>query len=157
MDKDRKDIKLTPEQYRALLKSYLIGNLVQEDILGAKNKEVGRLHVLESYLLSFAGDFKAEDLVELKKDELLPSQEFENDCSAALDDYDEHQFWYRLAQDLAERDFRESATISEWRATEASGLMPDRVKTLHDKYHEEFDKRGLEKLRLSDSEKTVAE
>lgn len=148
MEKDLKDIRLTPEQYRELLKTYLIGNLVREDVLHHKNEKPGELHVLESYLLSFAADFKAEDIAEFRKDELLPSRELEDAANDVLDDYEDHQFWHRLEEDLAERDFRESATVEEWRGAEASGLWPDRMKALRELYHKEFHEHGSEKLRI---------
>ena len=149
---ERKDIKLNRAQYRELLKSALLGNIIREELADAKQDadEKKSIRILESYLLSFAPDFAQEELAEIEKEELVAAKEFEGECMDLLDEYDNDRFWHRLEHELGERDAWEHATSEERRAIEMSGLWPERARGLYGKYHEEFHAHGVDRLRIED-------
>ncbi len=145
------DIRLTEEQYREIIKSFLIGQYAREIATERDGGNADDLRPLESFLLSFAPNFKAENLVRSTGDALLPAKELEAECFDIMDEYDEDRFWHRLEQELGERDFWETASASERGAIEATGMWPDRVKESCRKYHREFHAHGIDRLRLMGS------
>jgi hypothetical protein len=142
------EIRLTESQYRELVKSFMAGQYIREDVARARSEEFDAVRALESYLLSLAPEFGAKDFVRKEKDEIQPGAPLEEECFNILDDYDNDRFWARLEADLGERDFMEQATPSERAAFDATGLMPERVKEFHRHYHREFKRHGTDRLRV---------
>jgi len=148
MEDERKHIKLTDEEYRELLKAVVLGNHVTDAVSEIRKEKRTDHRRLQNYLLSYAAEFASADFAELVKDELMPAREVDEEVHSALDDFTDDEFWHRLKGELGERDLWEAATPGERATIEASGLWPERVKELYEKYHKEFEDRGLDHLRL---------
>ena len=83
-----------------------------------------------------------------------PALEARMDLAGFLQDYDDCVLWDELAVRLAERDLREELGSRAFDALPPSERA-DRVDALAEAYDREFDKRGLDRLRLpSDPPKT---
>lgn len=80
-------------------------------------------------------------------DKLKPSEALLTRVDADIHDYDDCVFWDELALRLAERDLREEIGTTAFDAMPAAERQ-ERVDAAAEAYDQEFDKRGLEGLRL---------
>ncbi len=67
----------------------------------------------------------------------------------AIVEYNDDQFWLDLSDRLGQRDFCENASEEVLETIESNGgLLPDGVRAYYEKYDKEFDKHGLDRLRV---------
>ncbi|MDZ7829439.1 MAG: hypothetical protein U5K33_08120 [Halofilum sp. (in: g-proteobacteria)] len=148
------NVSLTEREYRLLLDLLLTADWV---IHGHRREEPAAAEpyrMLIQKLLSLAGEFGAEDLVEIdgERNEYRPTERFERETVAwkLLDEYDDLVFWEELIVRLAERDI---SSMPGKRDIEAmSGEEYDRLaQPLEEKYAGEFFEHGLDRLTLRNS------
>jgi hypothetical protein len=148
------NVSITKREYRLLLDLLLTADWV---IHGHRREEPAAAEpyrMLIQKLLSHAGEFGAEDLVEIdeERNEYRPTERFERETVAwkLLDEYDDLVFWEELIVRLAERDI---SSMPGKRDIEAmSGEEYDRLaQPLEEKYAGEFFEHGLDRLTLRNS------
>ncbi len=138
----------TEQEYRRIMMLALLGewmmNAIRKDPDPAYEDAASKVY-------SFAQGTSLEALVEFDAnlDDWLPSETFENDAHAIIDQYDDKTFWEELTARLTERDLME--THGE-RAVK--GMRPDQrtraASPIAKAYTKEFEEVGLERLRVTD-------
>ncbi|CAM3846920.1 hypothetical protein ALPO108162_08920 [Alicyclobacillus pomorum] len=138
-------IELTNEQYRRLLALLFLGEWVANGPTPYEDRRKDLQEVVD-YIFSFAREFDAEDWVEYCEDcgAYHPSQAMEEALLPILDEYDEDVFWDVLSHHLAYRDVMVTAGPTK----EMSKEMEMRLWRRKEQYDQEFQKHGLEHVRL---------
>ncbi len=144
MEDEFGSLALTREQFRELVLNYVIGMHVRRRAAVQKNEENPQLENLERHLLAFAAGFEAEDIVERSEDSLYPSKKLEDVCHELLDARDDAEFWERLEDELAWRDFLLTLPKENRPAVADSGLNPPDI--YYKKYTDEFRRHGADRL-----------
>lgn len=145
------EIELTTNEYKTLLEMVQIASWILHAHKVEHGPETKVYRDLEQKILSLAKEAGFENLVEYDRGmkEYFPTREFEEENPAMqfIDEYDEETFWDELAERLASRDLVEEEgeekvnEMDPWeRAT--------RIESLHGGYLEEFERYGLERLRI---------
>jgi len=145
------EITLTTDEYKTLLETVQIASWILHAYRVEQGPETKAYRDLEQKILSLAKEAGFGDLVQYSEElrEYFPSREFEEKGPPMqfIDEYDEESFWDELAERLGTRDLVEEEgedtvrKMDPWeRAT--------RIESLHGSYLEEFEKYGLERLRL---------
>ncbi len=140
-------INFTKKQYEDLVKLVYLGtwmvNAHRTDDIVEKYED------LEQYLLSFYKDFDMEKYIEFDKklNKFFPTGEFEEDTDVEqyIDEYNNDIFWEELIDRLARRDFiraygEENLLKMTWEE------RFEKEQPFIDKYAEEFEKYGIERL-----------
>jgi len=144
-------IELTREQYRELVHTILAGTYVREAVeewQGSPDWE--RLGKLEEYILSFAGQFASEDMVQRVDGEWIPTTEVTDQMENTIDEYNDIEFWDQLSSRLGQRDAERTMTSQERRELETMGQYPDRVYDFFNKWTEEFEEHGVDRLEVKE-------
>ena len=132
-------IELTGEQYRRLVELVYLGNWVINSHRSG-DEMLKEYEEFEKYVYTLSEKFGANDLVDYDREvrEYFPSEELDEHMLDLVDEYDDFVFWEELALRLGERDIIES------------GRAPNVLETFanRDKYMEEFESRGLDRVRV---------
>lgn len=148
-ENDRIQISLDAEQYRELLSVLDTGILIKGAVLESRGETLDALDELENVVLKAAIGTDAEDFVQKAQGRLLPSDDIMDETEDAIVEYNDDQFWLDLSDRLGQRDFCENADEHILDAIESNGgLLPDGVRAYYEKYDKEFDKHGLDRLRV---------
>ena len=147
--KIQKAIDFAKEQYKELLLLVLLGSWVRGGVADLKGEYSPAMDELEDYLLGKAKDFDLEHLAENFKGHMVPKDTFAKEYEKIIEEYNDDQFWYELITLLGKRDFYEQATKEELEEIEKSdGWLSRRVDQYYQKYQSEFEKHGIERLRI---------
>jgi hypothetical protein len=158
-------ITLTADQYRDLLGVLDMGLLIKESVFTARQADalVGKgeydlaeikqvlidLASLENAVLESAVGTDAEVLVQDMAGRLLPEDDIMDVTEEEIDEYVEDQFWLELSDRLGRRDFLENVSEEDLDGIEVGeGKFPEGVSAYYEKYDKEFDKHGLDRLRV---------
>jgi hypothetical protein len=142
-------IELSKTQYKELLKLVMIGTEVKTTALEAMGESAEGVDALQRYLFSQVEQFELDELVRLAGTEKLPSEKLLHEIDHILHDYDDDTFWFSLETELGQRDFYESLTFQEHRALkEGNDPLPEEVNDFYEKYSEEFERHGADRLRV---------
>lgn len=147
------EIRLTKDQFLALLKTVYLGNwlanAVRTDTPDDKRKEA--FDEIEDYMFSRAEEFGAGDLVEYDAEmrRHVPTLKLEGDgeIQECIDRYNEENFWEELVYRLVDRDFSRMYTDEGIRVMSASERI-EKDHPLFEKYWEEFETNGIERLQV---------
>jgi hypothetical protein len=117
---------------------------------GAKGDEIlTEYKDIENYILSFATEFQADDVVLEEAGEHYTTMEFEEKLAPLIDDYDEYTFWEQLAMRLAKRDlWKEIGPVSKLKEEHI-----ERQYEIEETYEEEFAKNGLKNILIDRKDK----
>ena len=141
------DIKLNKSQYETLMRLVFLGNWV---VNGFEDNDKDRsTDDLENYIYAKARDFGLGDRIRYDEDVdshfLTESQE--DAWMADLDAYKNDVFWDELMYRLADRDL-----VARFGETNVDEMNPDERTRLEDElvdqYFKEFEKNGLDNLKL---------
>ena len=142
-------LDLTKAQYKELLKLVMLGTEVKMTALEAMGEPHEGVDALETYLLEHVEDFELDELVRKTGDETLPSEKLVHEIDHLMYHYDDDSFWFALETELGQRDFYESLSFNERRALkESNEPLPEEVVEFYEKYADEFERHGTERLRL---------
>lgn len=151
-------IDLTKEQYVNLFKMAHIANSVL-GILGdvlpetEYKKKSDEMENLEDYFISYARDFGCNDLVEDFHGKTLMKDEIYEKIQAILDEYDDYIFWNELEVRMGKRDFERTITDDDKKyIKENKGWLPERINELYEKYRDEFEKYGIDRLEVKNND-----
>lgn len=135
-------IELTDKQFQDLLQLAYMGEWVLQAYEPAPN--ASDIDSLEQTLYESAYRQGNDDIEYDKKlGGYVPCEEFEEDCDAAIEKYDEHTFWEELILRMANRDL----------ANIGADALPQKEyekkqNELIQKYEKEFAKNGINNLTL---------
>jgi len=137
------------QEYRRLMMLAYLG----EWVVNAIRKESDpAFEDVSAKVFSFAQGTSLESLVRYDENAAawIPSEAFETEAHALIDQYDDKTFWEELTARLTERDLTEKhgaralgAMRSEQRVRAASPIAKA--------YTKEFEDQGLDRLRVADS------
>lgn len=146
-------VLITKQQYRDLLKALSVATHVYgilgdsgQDEAGKYKKGSERMDVLEEHFLSLGKDFDSAELAEKYEDKIIPSDEFSEAMEEVMDDYDDETFWHELETRLGKRDFERTMTNEDKEELERTGWYPKEVWDSYEKWSEEFEKHGIDRL-----------
>jgi len=86
---------------------------------------------------------------DLNSNTFIPSEEFDEECQAMLDEYDEKTFWEELTGRLVERDLFAShgeRAVRSMRPEQRTRIAADIAKA----YTKVFEEEGLERLQITE-------
>jgi hypothetical protein len=143
-------LNLTKDEYRLLLDLVYLGDwMITAHQVGEDAPLVKKYEPLVQKILSYASEAGLDDLVEKSKDDgrFHPTRKLEEEEGnlEVIFAYDEDSFWHELIDRLSERDVL---------AHTSDGKMPKFEEyykvagPLEEMYANEFEARGLERLRL---------
>lgn len=158
-------IRLTPRQYRTLVKMAWLASRVAHGSEQHESDTVRSILELADTICNLAGDFQAEDMFEPvppnPDEEPAPefsvggpeplavrlTEELEEEMAGIIEWFEEYSFWEILEDRLAMRDISEERSEAQW------NWLPDSEKDrlynqFVDFYFEEFAESGLASLRL---------
>lgn len=138
------NLGLTRDQFRELLLTYVVGMHIRRRTGVLKDQDLSLLEDLERHLLSFAAGFEADDLVERVDQSLYPSRELDELCHEILEGRDNEEFWDRLEDELAWRDYVE--TLPPLKRLLAEQSEEDPPDEFYAKYEREFKTNGADRL-----------
>ena len=140
------EITLTKKNLRLLIRHVFIGNWI---LTATKTEENKELEDFFDSILSLGKNYNILDGIEY--DENTGSydltREKEEELLNPINEYEEDNFWDELINKLAIRDAKKKYGINELSKMESI----DRMKAIWDeeeKYNEEFEKNGIERLML---------
>lgn len=144
-------IEISKKQYETLIKATeaassvygILGDTVSEDY----KEESNNIDNLQNHILGFASEFGYEEMVEKFRGEILLSDEWSDRLQEVMDDYDDETFWHELEIRLGKRDLMKTITKQEQEEMEENGgWYPDRIHNLYNKWSEEFENYGIDRL-----------
>ncbi|SRR5258706_16415908 len=143
-------ILFTRKQFKALLKAVYLGNWMA-NAHRAEDKKVD-YESIEDYIFSLAPQFGFDKYMDHERsdgDKYYPTSFFEEttDVDKLHDEYDDETFWDELAERLGERDFYEDYSEDEIKKMTEEEWFTKLQEHIH-KYHKEFEKSGLERVRV---------
>ncbi|MDO7787017.1 hypothetical protein [Desulforamulus aquiferis] len=140
-------INFTKKQFRTLLDLVYAGNMV---INSTKYDNESEEHEeLQSYIFSFCKDYGFEELVEFDRelDKYYETREYEESgILDFIDEYDDYIFWDQLVSNLARRDANNEVVARA--AKPSAEVLFRRSLELEKKYSKEFEKNGLENVKV---------
>ena len=152
-------IDLTKEQYINLLEMSHIANSVLGilgDVLPEETnykKKSDETTELEDYFISYAKDFSCEDMTEKFHGKTLLKDEIYEKLQEIMDEYDDYIFWNELEVKMGKRDFEKTITEEDKKyIKENKGWYPERIHEIYDKYAEEFEEHGIDRLEIKNNE-----
>jgi hypothetical protein len=102
------NIELSQEEYELLVEMIYTADYVYNAYLNEQDQEREKYHTLQQKIMSFAKQFKKENLVEWDDEcnQLIPSKDYyENSTSVHfIEDFEINTFWEQLIDRLAIRD-----------------------------------------------------
>ncbi len=153
-------IDLTKEQYIRLLEMNHIANGVLgilgdifPDETGYKEKS-DKANELEDYFVNHAEEFDCKDITEEFYGKTLLKDEIYEKIQEIMDEYDDYIFWNELEVRMGKRDFERSITEEDKKhIKENNGWYPERIQEIYDKYAEEFENYGIDRLEIKRDKK----
>lgn len=141
------DIKFSKEQYEALIKLVYLGEWVANS--ARTDDVITDFDELLCYVLSQAKEAGHDIYVQYddKLKKYFPSQKLEEDLDSFIEEYNTWNFWEDLVYRMAERDLvgkygREAVTKMSFEQ------RMEKEQPFLDKYYEEFEKNGIENLKM---------
>lgn len=152
-------LELTKEQYKDLLIAVVIGTYIRSAVDDSNGKDFRKVEEIEDYVLSVAKDFDSGDLIQNFEGHLMISDDLiEEYHEKYIEEYEQDFFWHELTTRLGQRDFAQNATEEEKRQVEANdGWLGGVIDKYYEKYEEEFEKRGIERLKIDKAKKVELE
>lgn len=154
--KDSKQtITLTGKQFIALLKVVYLGNWMVNAYRTEDMKK--EYEGVEDYIFSLAPQFGLEKYMDHETsdgDRYYPTSFFEEttDVRLLIEEYDEEMFWDELAESLGKRDFVKMYSRKEIEKMSREKYF-DKLYEHIDNYIEEFEKFGLQRIRIQKQNK----
>jgi len=144
-------IHLTKNEYRLLLEMLSMAEWVMHSHQIESNEKCKQHDLVIQKLLSYYKDFKCEDLVEHDKSDNQYYQTSMDDDESPVNDlikeFETEVFWEELTRRLARRDLIEKHGRKEVAEMEQMERFEAILKE-SEKYHEEFEKAGIDKLKI---------
>ncbi len=147
-------IEFSKEEYLKLLDMVNIADWVIHSFTTGEGEGTREYRELQAKIFSFAQEYGLDDLVELFEGSYEPTRKFEDESPAFdfIEEYEEEVFWDELIDRLTQRDM-EVKHGEDWldEIFENEELFREYQDKLLE-YEEEFEKYGLDRLKLLEDE-----
>ncbi len=143
-------IELTKDELRQLLVLVMLGANVETTVLEMHGQPFSMAYTLEDKLLGLAADEGLSAVAERDPEgRPMPSRRLAGEIERVMREYDDDTFWFKLETELGLRDFYETLDFKELRAIkEGDQPMPEAVYEFYEKYAEEFENYGADRLHI---------
>ncbi len=142
-------IDLTKEQLRELIKLVMLGANVEDTVAEMHGEPFSAAGPIEDLLLGLAADEGIETLAAREGGRPMPAKRLLGEIERIMREYDDDTFWWKLETELGLRDFYETLNFKEMRAIkEGDQAMPEIVHEFYEKYADEFESYGADRLRI---------
>lgn len=147
------NIKLSKEQYEALLKSVAVSSYIYGimwDLVDEKHQDFAEeMEQLQSYLLTIAKESGIpKENYDIFDGELWFSDSYMDIINEEIAEYTDFEFMDTLAREMAQKELEESTPASELSKMSEDKYMTVMAK-LESKYSAEFTKNGIKNLKLA--------
>ena len=146
------NIELSQEEYELLVEMIFTADYVYNAYLNEQDQEREKYHTLQQKIVSFAKQFKKENLVEWDDEcnQLIPSKDYyENSASVHfIEDFEINTFWEQLIYRLAIRDLFNQYGEDTVKQMDEKEFFLKRSQ-FREKYEDEFEKNGLQNIFFS--------
>lgn len=145
-------IEFTEKQFRELLLAYLIGKYTKDAVDELQDKyDHDKSGEIENYLLEQAEKNGLRDLVDHFQKWLTPSDALSEESDRYTHEFGEDEFWHELITRLGQRDFEKEKTEDDIKQMkENSGWYPEKIHDYYEKYENEFEKYGIDRLEINE-------
>ena len=128
----------------------MLGSRVKEEVLEARGLPFVQALAMQEYLLSNVETFELDEMVEDVAGSFAPAEKVSSEIESMMNEYDEEAFWSELETRLGQRDFYATLDPAERKDLETEGdkWLPEEVHEYCEKYAQEFDTHGLDRLRI---------
>ncbi len=143
-------IELSKEELRQLIVLTMLGANIETTVLEMHGQPFSLAYALEDKLLALAADEGLSAMAERTADgRPVPSRRLAGEIERVMREYDDDTFWFKLETELGLRDFYETLDFKEMRAIkEGDEPMPESVHEFYEKYADEFEQYGADRLRI---------
>lgn len=141
-------IEITKEQFKETILAAMFYSWIRGGLADSKGESFREYEELSNYLLKIAKENGFNDLVEEFHGALVPSDALSNTEEKVMEEYDDDAFWNELVTRLGKRDFWRTVTSEEKKEIKEKDWLPERIHTLYEKYEEEFEKFGIDRLEI---------
>lgn len=149
-NKDKIQVEITKDQLKEMILSAMFYSWICGGLADGKGEDFSQYEKIEKFLLKIAHENGLSDLAEEFHDTLVPSDELLELMEDTMEEHDEDVFWYELNTALGKRDFYRTITEEEKKQMEKEKWLPERVHTLYEKYEDEFEKHGIDRLEIKE-------
>ncbi len=139
-------LNLTKEQLREMLLASMIYSWIYGGVAEDRGEDWQKYEKLQKYLLQVAKENGFDDLVEEFHGRLVPTDKLCELEQEVIYEYNDDEFWHQLATRLGQRDFKRDMTSDEEWESKKNGWLPERVHEFYDKYNQEFEEYGVDRL-----------
>lgn len=150
-------INLTKKQYWDMMRSVYIGYWVANAICEDDKEKDNGIESVRNYIFSFAKEFGLEKYAEydneLNKYYATWDMDDEPSVRDLIERYDEHTFWDEMSHRLGKRDFFRRYTEKEIENMDEEDYF-ENIMRYEIEWEEEFEKNGIECLRLDNNKKS---
>ena len=141
-------MKFDKDTLKELILTLMIGDFVREAVAESNGESFEQFEKQLKPFLKMAENLGYNDLVERFHGELIPANKLGLEEDKIIEEYNDEEFWFLLQTILGQRDFYESRTESQKKQMEKDIMLPIEVHKFYDKYSKEFDKHGIDRLRI---------
>lgn len=144
-------ISLDKKKYKELLVLLGLGAWVREKVFEADKKPLAAMDETLDAVFEAAKGTDAAEHVRMKDGFPNHSAWVEKEVGLVMDRFIDDEFWHELAVRLAQRDFLEDMTEEEEAAlNKVGGRFAPRIDELFERYEDELDEHGVERLRVEE-------
>lgn len=144
------NLGLSREQFREILLNYVLAMHIRRRAAIIRNEEIPHLEDLERHLLAFAAGFEADDMVDRTDDGLYPSESLDSLCHELLEARDTEDFWERLEEELAWRDYlKDLPPVKRLLLNREENDPPEKY---YKKYAKELEQYGADRLTIDEKQ-----
>ncbi len=142
----------TKKEFKELLLTIMVGTFVRSGVLDSHGQEFKKIDDQLDFFLNLAEEYGYKDLIEYFENSKLPNHKLCHEEEEIMEEYNLHEFWHQLEIMFGQRDFFKSMTKEEKKEMEKEGWFPDRIEKYYEKYRNEFEEYGIDRLRIVDQE-----
>lgn len=146
------NIELSREEYELLVEMIYTADYVYCAYLNENNQDREKYHLLQQKIMSYANQFKIENLVEWDdgSKQFIPTNDFIEKTSSVhfIEDFEINTFWEQLIDRLAIRDLFNQYGEEVVKQMDEKEFFTKRTQ-FREKYEEEFEKNGLQNIFFS--------
>jgi len=144
---DKIKIEFDTSMFRQLIQLVYLGRWMASSHQEDPDKSMKEI---EQHVYSHAKKFNIDDLIDYDTvhNKYLPSEQFEEEMTPVIQEYDDFTFWDELAWQMAERDFAKKFDHAQILCMTSDEIFREK-NILADKYYDEFSTNGLDNFKLA--------
>jgi len=143
-------IEFTKQQFKEMLLASMLYHWVYGGLADRNGEDFKKFSKLEEYLLEIAEKENMTKLFERFHGQLISNNKLDIEQTKIIDEYEDDVFWNELTTLFGKRDFFRTITKKEEKELKKRKWMPERIHNIYKKYREEFEKHGIERLKIED-------